>query len=62
MYTQSQITRIKQAMIETQKTINREMAYSPKFRNQDKITDCETHLAKLQAMLDTGNGPVVWTN
>ncbi len=49
--TKEQEKRIIGAAVETQRTLDRALTYSPQFRDQKLIAECETHLEKLAAML-----------
>lgn len=49
--TKEQEKRVIGAMVETQRTLDRAMAYSPQFRDQKLVAEYEAHLAKLSAML-----------
>ena len=48
--TEDKIRRINEAIAETKRLINREMAYSEKFRKHEEITRWQAHIAKLEAM------------
>ena len=50
-YSATQISRIKQALIETHNAMAREMAYRPDLRNIEMIDFYAHHIAKLEAML-----------
>ena len=58
--TKEQEKRIIQAAAETQRKLDREMAYLPKFRKQETIARYEAHLEKLAEMLTSGETPVCW--
>jgi hypothetical protein len=50
-YTKDQIRRIAESRIETQELLDKEMRYSPKFRDEKMISFYTNHLTKLDAML-----------
>lgn len=49
--TQDQTRRVVEAIAETHRLLDREMAYLPQHRKQDRIAFYEAHLAKLNLML-----------
>ena len=49
--TQDETRRVHEAIADCDRQIAREMAYSPKFRNEPSIKFHEQHKAKMQAML-----------
>lgn len=49
--TSERTRRIVDAMIETQRKMDKEMAYSEDLRNHSTIAFYRTHIAKLEAML-----------
>jgi len=54
--TASQATRIRQAMAETQAIIDKELRYSEDLQKPEYLAKYRVHLAKLQLMLETGEG------
>ena len=48
--TEEKIRRINEAIAETKRQIDREMAYSEEFRKHEEITRWQAHIAKLEAM------------
>jgi hypothetical protein len=56
MATQEQRRRIEQAMAETQAIIDKELRYSEDLQKPEYLAKYRAHLAKLQLMLETGEG------
>ena len=49
--TEEKINRVKSAIAETKRQIDREMNYSPEFRKTEEISKWQSHIKKLEAML-----------
>ena len=49
--TEEKVRRINEAIAETKRQIDREMAYSPEFRKTEEITRWQAHIEKLQGWL-----------
>ena len=49
--TEEKILRIKSAIAETKRQIDREMAYSEEFRKTEEIARWQAHIKKLEGML-----------
>ena len=49
--TDEKIRRIREAIAETKRQIDREMKYGPEFRKMDNITRWQAHIEKLEGMI-----------
>jgi len=49
---QAQLRRTVEALTETARLIERELAYQPKFRNTDRLSWLEQHSAELASMIN----------
>ena len=49
---QAQLRRTVEALTETGRLIERELAYQPKFRNMDRLSWLEQHSAELASMIN----------
>jgi hypothetical protein len=54
--TRQQAARIRQAMAETQAIIDKELRYSVDLQKPEYLAKYRAHLAKLERMLETGEG------
>jgi len=52
--TTEQTNRVKQAIRETRNLMSKELGYSERFQDKAKIAGYQAHIAKLEAMLQTG--------